>query len=180
MNTFLVKLDSHIFYSIFFLLLYLCVFCRKKGLRNLGWALYVSLFIISILLCSGRSGVGYGARHTQIINDLRHLKSAAIFCYLDTGRWPVSGEEASLDRYADRPIVNASPKRYAAVTIGPKFICNGNEMVNIGVTLISGSNGKPAVLKRLASSAKNSKLLAGPTVTTEYDGEQLDVWINMR
>jgi general secretion pathway protein G len=169
-----------IFCIILFLLLYLCVFCRKKGPRTLGWALY-ALFIIFALLSSGRSGGGGdGARHSRIISDLRTLKSAALLYYADTGRWLVAGEEASLDRYPDSPIVNANPKRYAAVTIGPKFICNGEEMVNIGVTLIPGQDDNAKILKKLASRAESLKLLAGPTVTTEYDGKGLDVWMRMR
>ncbi|MDR3320959.1 MAG: hypothetical protein LBS93_00805, partial [Synergistaceae bacterium] len=59
-------------------------------------------------------------------------------------------------------------------------IYNGEERVNIGVTLISGQNDSPATLKKLASMAERSELLAGPTVMTEYDGKGLGVWMNIR
>jgi hypothetical protein len=116
----------------------------------------------------------------KVINDLRNLKSAALLYYGDHLTWPGSGDEASLDYYTDRPVVNATPSRFGWISIGAEYDDGqGTTRANIGVGLIDGSAGS-GVQKKLAAKAADTGLLGASTGSTTKYTTGTAVWMNMR
>jgi general secretion pathway protein G len=157
---------------------------RKGGFTLVE--LLIVIMIIAILagmMLLATGSATDGAEATKIVNDLRNLKSAALLYYADTLTWPstAAADISSLDKYADRPIVNANPRRYAAVVIGTTYTdtATQTDRVNIGVTLIGDKNGTPGIQRKLAAKAVDSGLLAGAQGTTAYTSG-LGVFMNMR
>jgi general secretion pathway protein G len=118
------------------------------------------------------------AEATKVINDLRNLKSAALLFYGDNLEWPTSTNVSALDNYSDRPIVNATPSRYATVQIGTEYTDGqGVTRANIGVTLAAGTGGVQAKLRTKA--ADSGLLQSANDATTNYSSGQ-SVFMNMR
>jgi general secretion pathway protein G len=156
---------------------------RKGGFTLVE--LLIVIMIIAILagmMLLATGSATDGAEATKVVNDLRNLKSAALLFYGDEYRWPANGEEASLDNYSDRPVVGASPSKYATITIGTIYTdINNQSRQNIGVELIPDKNGTPGVLKKLSTKAAESGLLdSEDDATAAFTGGATTVWMNMR
>ena len=157
---------------------------RKGGFTLVE--LLIVIMIIAILagmMLLATGSATDGAEATKVVNDLRNLKGAALLFYNDEGIWPASGSEKSLDLYSDRPIVQASPSRYATIKIGADYPdpISGNSRRNIAVQLVTGKTDTAGVKKKLATKAADAGLLnleANPTQV--YDGTDSLVWMNMR
>jgi general secretion pathway protein G len=155
-------------------------------MRKGGFTLVELLIVIVIIaILAGMTLLSAGsatdlAEAMKVINDLRNLKSAALLYYGDHLKWPDAGDEASLDYYSDRPVVNASPKRYGFVTIGPEYDdAQGKTRANIGVGLIGGAAGS-GVQKKLAAKAADTGLLAAATSKSQIYATGTTVYMNMR
>jgi hypothetical protein len=76
---------------------------------------------------------------------------------------PLSGQEASLDTYLDRPIVLAEPPRYAKVMLADKSDdADGPPELYIGVELIPEKNGTRNIQKKLTARAADTGILQQP------------------
>jgi general secretion pathway protein G len=159
---------------------------RKGGFTLVE--LLIVIMIIAILagmMLLATGSATDGAEATKIINDLRNLKSAALLFYGDNLAWPTQTAVGSLDMYADRPIVGASPKRYASVIIGTPYTAwdsasgTSYERTNIGVQLEPGKNDSAGIQKKLAQRAIEVGLLTGSASNANYyTGDT--VFMNMR
>jgi hypothetical protein len=127
--------------------------------------LYLAVFVIIYLIIlsialRGRTSARDGSEIVKIINDLRNLKGAAGLFQIDIGRWPVPGEEASLDLYSYRPIVTGAPLRYANVMLsGEIYDSGGTSRQYVGVELMPQKNGTKNIQKKLAGIATNVGIL---------------------
>jgi hypothetical protein len=147
-----------------FVLLYWMLVTRRTVLRVIGWVAATSLFILCLSASSHDSGVSYTAVSTMVINDLRNLRGAAFLFCGDHEIWPSPGQEASLDAYCDRPIVNASHARYARVTLYARPLGEaGSVDLYVGVELLPERNGAPEVQRKLARRARDSGIFQEPT-----------------
>jgi general secretion pathway protein G len=117
-----------------------------------------------------------GAEATKIVNDLRNLKSASLLYYGDTGKWPATGDLASLDQYTDRPMIAGG--RYTAFEVGTEYTVSGIPRYNIGFQLTSANNGG-GITKKLAAKATDTGLLKNSGGGEAYDGGTT-VYMNMR
>jgi hypothetical protein len=162
---------------------------KPRGTAVIFTAITMSVVIAAMMLMfhllvtqseSSTNSAGVYAEATKIINALRVLKSSASLCYGDNLVWPKAGEEISLDRYSDKPMVSADPRIFDAVMIGvPYKDSKGEERVNVGVRLIPGENGTKEIQKKLAEKAKDVGLLgASDTLDASYT-KGLEVWMNM-
>jgi hypothetical protein len=114
-----------------------------------GIILMFVCIIITLLLTPSSSYDRVDA--TRIVNDLRQLKGAAELFQRDIGRWPVPGEEASLDLYSDRPIAGANPPRYANVMLsGEIHNSDGTARQFAGVELIPEKTGTEGIQQAIA------------------------------
>jgi hypothetical protein len=155
--------------AVFGVLLYFMFVTRRTVLRVFGWAVF--LFPIGMYLInppsSSHSGTNVramaGAEATKIINDLRTLRGAAFLFHKEFKKWPLPGQEASLDVYIDRPMVLATPPRYARVMLaaGSGDSDDPREFY-VGVELIPEKNGMKEIQQKLAGTALNSGLLQRP------------------
>jgi hypothetical protein len=159
---------------------YFMFFTRRTVLRIFGWMVFLSMvgFIAALGVLSRSSGSAYNA--TDIINDLRNLRSAGLLFYADFGAYPSPGQEASLDVYLDRPIVSAERPRYAKVMLAEKSgDADRPRELYIGVELIPEKNGSKGPQQRLASRAAEIKLYQGPASGDIYKSG-LSVYMRMR
>jgi general secretion pathway protein G len=117
---------------------------------------------------------------SQIINDLRTLKSAALLYYGDNLEWPTQEDVQELDKYTDSPIVSGD--RYERVIIGGEYNDDGGgERVNIGVKLRPGDTfDTPGIRQELADMAENAGLLENADSLDNYSGSSPEVYMNMR
>lgn len=116
---------------------------------------------------------------TKIKNDLCELKSAYILYYGDREEWPEPGEEASLDLYCDRPIVNGS--RFAKVAIGKEYYdSSGEPHINIGAELIPDRKKSKVIQEKLAVLAPEWGLLQYENDNQSRYSSGLNVYINLR
>jgi hypothetical protein len=139
----------------------------------------ILLFATGSLFAAG--SVVDAAEATKITNDLRNLRSASLLFYGDTLQWPNPGEEAKLDHYVDRPIVGASPRKYAKVVISGKIPdSRGAERQYVGVELIPAQNGSKSIQKKLAEKAENSGLLQLDDGIPSTYRSGLNVYMNIR
>jgi hypothetical protein len=152
--------------AVFCVLHYLMFITRRTILRVFGRAaVFFAVGFIFIYTMSRSRSPDSGINSTEIINDLLRLRSAAIMLYVDFKTWPLPGQEASLDRYCDRPIVLAKPFRYTKVMLIHKSgNADGTQEHYIGVELIppKTKKGEASIQRNLAAKATNAKLLQRP------------------
>jgi hypothetical protein len=147
--------------AIFCVLQYFMFFTRKTVLRIFGWVAF-TVGLTFIVLSETRSS-DIGMNSIEIINDLRALKGAAYYFYLDFEAWPLPGQEASLDVYVDRPMTLTKYPKYARVMLAVgSGDANDSRKLYVGVELIPKSNGMKGIQKKLAGNAHNTKLLQQP------------------
>ena len=152
--------------------------------RKGGFTLVELLIVIMIIaILAGMMLLATGsatdsAEATKIINDLRDLKSAALLYFVEYNQWLTPGEEASLDKYYDRPLVAGD--RYDAVMIGDPYVDgDGANRANIGVEL-SSTNGTTGIQKKLAGRAKDAGLLAADNTSNTAYSTGTEVWMNLK
>jgi general secretion pathway protein G len=156
---------------------------RKSGFTLVE--LLIVIMIISILagmMLLATGSATDGAEAIKIVNDLRNLKSAALLYYADNMRWPMKGQEASLDQYTDRPVVS-NRARYVSVVIGDQYPDPTTQTIryNIGVQLDANKNGTPGVQRKLQAKAVDTGLLSDEkNATNPYIFGSDWVWVNMR
>ena len=77
---------------------------KTMNVRKGGFTLVELLIVIMIIailagmMMLSTGSATDGAEAIKIVNDLRNLKSAALLYYADNMKWPVKGEEVSLDK----------------------------------------------------------------------------------
>ncbi|MDR1134374.1 MAG: hypothetical protein LBL05_09415 [Synergistaceae bacterium] len=168
-------------FLIFLALFYLCVFCRNKPLRYLGWGIYVPLLLIAF--GTGGGGATNSAEATKTINDLRNLKGAYNLYERENSRWLAPGEEISLDQYTDRPIVSTDIQRYRRVEISGEITDEtGTASQYIGVEL-NPQNGTKGIKKKLVQKAVDAGIYNAVPGESEapapYSGGDT-VWVRAR
>jgi type II secretory pathway component PulM len=170
----------------------------KKRSKLLAVVGAITVLVIAFLgfLLSGPPA-SHSAIAIRIMNDLRNLKSASLLYYGDNLAWPANADVSKLDKYCDRPIVNAPARsfelsggnvgklKYESVTIGGEYTDNsGTKRANIGFEFsVLDSNNKDlsaSVAKILAGSAKNNGLLNDDSSLTPYNGKKPVVFVNMK
>jgi hypothetical protein len=174
------------FFILLLALFYLCVFCRNKLLRYLGWAIYISLLLIIhiIFIMLGNTGGTDWAEATKIINDLRNLKSAYNLYERENSRWLAPGEEISLDQYTDRRIVSTDRPWYRRVEISGEIPDEtGTASQYIGVELDTKRNGTKGIKKKLAQKAVDAGIydaVPGEAETPAPYSSGDTVWMRVR
>ena len=160
----------------------------KKGFMpgNRGFTLVELLIVLMIIaILSGMMMLAAGssvdsAEATKVINDLKDIKTAATFYYIDTQSWP-SGDpldasaRASLDRYMDGRSSGFAAARYTNIHVRPDA---ANERYFIGLGL-KANNATPTVRKKLANNAEQSALYEDANMTP-YSGTGLIVFTHLR
>jgi hypothetical protein len=124
----------------------------------------------AVELMSGSDADAKPRETTQIIDDLRYLKGAALLYYTDELEWPadgyIEGDLADrLDGYMDDPFI-VSGRRYEHVWIKSAEV-GGTETPVIGVTLANNSSDADA-REKLAEMTESQKFYSDPQ--TPYAG----------
>jgi hypothetical protein len=157
-------------------------FTRRTILRVFGWtAIFFTVAFIFVFAALESRPSYSGVNASDIVNDLRNLRGAALMFFADFEEWPLPGQEASLDAYCDRPIVLTKHPRYARVMVAvddESGDAGGQSTHYIGVELTPPNREADSRQKKLALDATHFGLFQSPRAGDIYKSG-LNVYMRM-